>query len=201
MSVNCRKCVVNFPHYLCLLEFITHWTTQLNKQVGCNLTFGKIHYIVPCLTWQHDIHKKYQRTLWLKQAACRFILQLPCLFLQSLLTICLTVCAALLLEHNCTLPLLSFHSSHPTLCAERGWSYCPCLATHSIIKLFSSYHHSLASYLTSHIPSPFVSLYITCYIPVCLCHLMSNVHLHQMYGHYPILLPSLSQMYTYAFPP
>lgn len=78
-------------------------------------------------------------------------------FWQSLPTICLTVCAALLLEQNCTLPLLSFHSSHPTLCTGCGWSYRPCLATHSIITLFSSYHHALASYLTSHTPYPFVS--------------------------------------------
>lgn len=82
-SVNftdtCRKCVVNFPHYRCLFEFITHWT---DKQAGRNLTFGKIHCIVPCLTWQHDIHKKYQRTLWLKEAAWRnpVVLLLPCLF-------------------------------------------------------------------------------------------------------------------------
>lgn len=38
--------------------------------------------------------------------------------------------------YNCTLPLLSTHSSHPTLCAGCGWSYHLCLATHSIITLF-----------------------------------------------------------------
>lgn len=74
------------------------------------------------------------------QLLIRFSTSLPSVYLQSLPIICLVVCVlvVLVLEHNCTPPLLSLHSSHPTLCAGRGWLHRLCLTTHSIITFFSS---------------------------------------------------------------
>ncbi len=148
----------------------------LRQQAGRNLTFGKLHCIflwgsLNILSLHIGMAAWYLQEVselsleWFMQADSRFLLQFPRSFTASFpflfcnhcwqfvwLCVCVCVLVVLLLEHNCTLPLLSLHSSHPTLCAGRGWSYRPCLATHSIITLFSSYHHSLSSYFTSRFP-------------------------------------------------
>lgn len=128
---------------------------DIKEKDHCSIPSGAPLCGVHTLTWQHDIQKKCQSCSCddlgtLAVDTFRALLR----FLRSLLTTGLCVLMTLLLEHSCTLPLPSLHSSQPTPCAGRRWSYRLCLAAHSVITLFSSipYHRSHAVY--SHVVVP-----------------------------------------------